>query len=194
MDMEICGIDEAGRGPLAGPVTAASVILPKGFVHPLLRDSKKLSASQRKKMYSVIKDSAIAVGTGWVWPDEIDRINIHRASLLAMQRAYKNMCHKAGLCEKEIMVLVDGKWIPEGIDNCTAVIKGDSLHPPIMAASIVAKYLRDIWMEGYSLLCPNYGFEKHKGYPTQSHREAIVRYGRSPIHRHSFAGPASPSP
>lgn len=188
----ICGIDEAGRGPLAGPVTAASVILKKGFSHKLLRDSKKLSPAQRKKMYHIIRENAIAIGTGWVWPDEIDRINIHNASLLAMERAYRCML-KGNIDEDNIKVLVDGKWKPKDIKNCTAVIKGDSLHPAIMAASIIAKHLRDTWMEGYSLLCPGYGYHKHKGYPTRLHKEAIAKDGKSPIHRHSFAGPASPS-
>ncbi len=180
----ICGIDEAGRGPLAGPVTAAAVILNEYFPREILNDSKKLSEKKRIIIYNEILSNASAFGVGWVWHDEIDQINIHNASLLAMQRAYENMKSEANL------ILVDGKFTPK-IENSKdfeieAIIKGDTLIPEIMAASIIAKTCRDLWMIKYSKLETEYKFEKHKGYPTKEHRELCKEHGLSFIHRKSF--------
>ncbi|MBN2736596.1 MAG: ribonuclease HII [Spirochaetales bacterium] len=177
---KICGIDEAGRGPLAGPVVAAAVILPKGFPVSQLKDSKKLSEPRRKKLYYQITSETQYWATGWVWPEEIDRINIHQASLLAMQRAFR------GINTKPLKVYVDGAFKPALDCPTEAVIKGDNLIPVIMAASIIAKCTRDLWMERYSRIAPEYLYEKHKGYPTKIHRERIKIWGLSPIQRKTF--------
>jgi ribonuclease HII len=176
----VCGIDEAGRGPLAGPVTAAAVILCEGFPCEILADSKKLSASKRAAAELVIKEKASAWAIGWAWPDEIDRYNIHNATLLAMRRALE------GLPVEPHIVYVDGKFIPETRIPCEAVIRGDSLIHEIMAASILAKTARDRWMESYSRIEPEYRFEVHKGYPTALHRALVKKLGYSAIHRRSF--------
>jgi ribonuclease HII len=176
----ICGIDEAGRGPLAGPVTAAAVVLNPGFDTSLLKDSKKLSKQKRHTAAAYIMNNSKRWNIGWAWPEEIDLINIHCASLLAMKRAF------AGITCFVDLVLVDGKFAPAISAPCQPIIKGDSLVYEIMAASIVAKVSRDRWMERYSWIEPNYGFDRHKGYPTKEHRENCFRYGLSPIHRRSF--------
>jgi ribonuclease HII len=176
----LCGIDEAGRGPLAGPVTAAAVVLGPLFDRSILKDSKRLSPAVRGRIAKELLFKAAAVGIGWVWPEEIDRINIHRASLLAMQRAFFEMPVLPD------SVLVDGKFIPELPVYSQAIVKGDSKIPEISAASIVAKVARDRWMIRYSWIEPSWGFERHKGYPTGAHRESCRRYGLSPIHRRSF--------
>lgn len=180
----ICGIDEAGRGPLAGPVTAAAVILPDSFPTHLLADSKKLSAARRALALTEILSLA-SCGVGWCWPGEIDRINIHHASLLAMKRAFEAL---PGAVRHSIdLVQVDGKF-PPPIDHpdIEAVIHGDSIHHPIMAASILAKEARDRWMIRYHWLEPLWQFDRHKGYPTKLHRELCLRHGLSEIHRRSF--------
>ncbi len=179
----LAGIDEAGRGPLAGPVTAAAVILPHTFDTSILNDSKKLSEKKRVAAASVILEKAVSFSLGWVWPNEIDEINIHNASLLAMQRA------AAGLSVKPVLYLVDGKFAPEIDGDVRAVIKGDSTVHCIMAASILAKTARDLWMIRYSWIEPAWDFDRHKGYPTRRHAELIRANGYSPIHRRTFNVP-----
>lgn len=184
--MIIAGIDEAGRGPLAGPVTAAAVILSDNFDISILNDSKKLSEKKRKEIDKIIRKYAIALSLGWVWSSEIDKINIHNASLLAMTRAVDKLAVEAQI------YMVDGKYIPSlGKNNAEvrAIIKGDSLVPEIMAASIVAKTARDKWMVEYSHTNPEWKFEKHKGYPTREHANLIRKYGFSKIHRKTFNVP-----
>ena len=175
----ICGIDEAGRGPLAGPVTAAAVVLPPGFDVRILADSKTLSSAKRTAAAGHIMESA-RWAAGWAWPEEIDNLNIHNAALLAMKRAFN------GIDIEVEKVLVDGIFTPSVHAPCEAVIKGDASVPEIMAASIIAKVLRDRWMIRYSWIEPAYGFDSHKGYPTRSHRSACEKIGLSAIHRRSF--------
>lgn len=173
-------MDEAGRGPIAGPVTAAAVILPQDFPLELLDDSKKLSPRRREKALTVILDGRADVGVGWAWPEEIDRLNIHHATLLAMSRALE------GLSTSPTLVLVDGKFTPPCEFPSQAVVGGDRSVPQIQAASIVAKVLRDRWMTRYSWIEKQYLFEKHKGYPTEEHRRLCRDFGLSAIHRRSF--------
>ncbi len=179
------GIDEAGRGPLAGPVTAAAVILPDDFDISILNDSKKLSEKKRLAAASVILENAVACSTGWAWPSEIDEINIHHASLLAMKRAAEDL----GIIPENY--LIDGKFVPELDAPALAVVKGDSIHPCIMAASIIAKTARDMWMIRYSWIEPEWRFETHKGYPTKMHAALCRQYGLSAIHRKTFNVPYS---
>ena len=181
------GIDEAGRGPLAGPVTAAAVILPEDFDTSILNDSKKLSEKKRNAACGIIMENAVSYGIGWVWPAEIDRINIHNASLLAMQRA------AAELRVKPELYLVDGKYAPELDSKAVAVIKGDASEHCIMAASILAKTARDRWMIRYSWIEPDWEYDRHKGYPTRRHAELCRTHGPSPIQRLSFNVPSSSS-
>ena len=176
----ICGVDEAGRGPLAGPVTASAVILPDSFPVFILSDSKKMTPLQRKKAAKTIRNLALDYSTGWCWPEEIDRINIHRATLLCMKRAVSNLRLKPAL------VLVDGLFVPEIPFPCTAIVRGDNIMPQIQAAAIIAKTTRDLWMERYARIEPLYNFEKHKGYPTKEHRVLLINNGPSAIHRNSF--------
>jgi len=176
----ICGIDEAGRGPLAGPVTAAAVILPPDFPREILADSKAISAGRREAAAVVIRERAVAWAVGWATSEEIDAINIHRATLLAMRRAVE------ALAVRPSMLLVDGLFVPEADVPGRAVVRGDATVPEIMAASIIAKTTRDAWMDEYAKREPGYGFEKHKGYPTREHRAAIARLGPCAIHRRSF--------
>jgi ribonuclease HII len=178
----IAGTDEAGRGPLAGPVVAAAVILHRGQTIPGVNDSKKLSERQREKLYPIIMAEARAVGIGLCDHKEIDRLNILRASLEAMRRAV------AVLPVAADFLLVDGSFtVPLEIPQ-QAVIKGDSLSLSIAAASIIAKVTRDRLMVEFDLLYPGYGFAGHKGYPSASHRAAIACLGPCPIHRSSFRG------
>ena len=179
----VCGIDEAGRGPLAGPVCAAAVILPQNFPLEILDDSKKLSPAKREKAETVICSEALAWGVGWASAAEIDEINIHKASLLAMKRAFEAIKFPSGY---EIRAVADGLFVPDIPVPCEALVKADSKVPAVMAASILAKTARDRLMEHYAVLYPQYGYEKHKGYPTKAHREAILRWGPSPIQRMSF--------
>lgn len=181
----ICGIDEVGRGPLAGPVTAAAVVLPDSFDVSVLDDSKKLSTKKRRIACECIMDQAAGFGIGWVWPQMIDTINIHHASLLAMQFAFKELT--ASFPDIAVTeTLVDGKFAPDLPAPARPIIKGDSWVPSIQAASIIAKEARDRWMVRYSWLEPGYGFEHHKGYPTQAHRESCMKLGLCEIHRRSF--------
>jgi ribonuclease HII len=180
--LRIAGIDEAGRGPLAGPVVAAAVILPDRFPCADVNDSKQLSPIQRDRLYELIYFQAVAVGIGIVDALEIDRINILRASLLAMAMAVSNL-DPAPDC-----LLVDGNFpVPLALPQQT-IVKGDALCRSIAAASIVAKVTRDRLMGRYDQDYPQYGFVGHKGYATHAHREAICRHGCCPIHRRSFKG------
>ncbi|MDR2071601.1 MAG: ribonuclease HII, partial [Treponema sp.] len=188
----ICGLDEAGRGPLAGPVCAAAVILPADFPRNILGDSKQLTPAQREAAEEIIYHQALAWGIGWASPAEIDEINILQASLLAMRRAFLDLrpsgAEVPGL-PPDLMpeeAVADGLYVPDIPVFCRALVKADSLVPEVMAASILAKTARDREMLRYSRLYPVYGYDKHKGYPTKAHREAIARYGPSPIQRMSF--------
>jgi ribonuclease HII len=193
----ICGIDEAGRGPLAGPVCAAAVILPDGFPVETLNDSKKLSASAREKARRLICAHAVAWGIGWASAREIDSINILQASLLAMKRAWEEMVLRCGgnsigisggpgAAVPETEAIIDGLYAPDIPVLCRPMVKADALIPEVMAASILAKTARDRLMELYDLFYPEYGYAGHKGYPTKAHREAVLKYGPSPIQRESF--------
>lgn len=176
----VCGIDEAGRGPTAGPVTAAAVILPHGFPVEMLADSKVMSPPSRADAAAVIRAGAIAWGLGWASHEEIDTINILQATLLAMTRAV------ASLAMRPSRLLVDGLFCPDcGIPGF-AIVRGDASVPEIMAASILAKTARDAWMEEYAVREPAYGFERHKGYPTAEHRRVVLSLGPSKIQRRSF--------
>ena len=176
----ICGVDEAGRGPLAGPVCAAAVILPENHIIDGLNDSKKLSEKKREALYDVIKNEALAYSIAMASEKEIDDINILQATYLAMRRAV------AGLEIKPDFVLVDGNRDPLlGIDTKT-VIKGDALSASIAAASVLAKVTRDRYMLSISEKYPEYQFPKHKGYGTKLHYEMIEKYGISDIHRKTF--------
>lgn len=178
----IAGIDEAGRGPLAGPVVSAAVIMPMSLQISGISDSKKLTHNQRSNLYEKIYDLADSVGIGIVDPFEIDRINILQAALLSMAMAVEN------LSPKPDCLLIDGPFlIPSDLPQ-EAIPKGDALSASIAAASIVAKVTRDRMMERYHQDYPQFGFSKHKGYPTKSHKEAIQKFGCCPIHRRSFKG------
>jgi len=185
-DRLLCGIDEAGRGPLAGPVCAAAVILPKNFPVGILDDSKKLRPAAREKLRALICSGASTWGIGWASAVEIDEINILKASLLAMKRAFEAMLEKRAGIPANIHVVVDGLFVPDIPVPSEALVKADSKVPEVMAASIMAKTARDHLMEYYGLFYPQYGYEKHKGYPTRAHREAILHWGPSPIQRMSF--------
>jgi len=190
MSVMICGIDEAGRGPLAGPVCAAAVILSDDFPLKLLNDSKKLTEARREEARVIIIEKALYWGVGWASHVEIDSINILQASLLAMKRAFEDMLKRAGASLGEnaanINAIVDGKFIPQISVPCSAMVKADAQVPEVMAASILAKTERDEHMDKMAKLYPQYNYEKHKGYPTKSHREAVLKYGPSPIQRLSF--------
>ena len=179
---EIAGIDEAGRGPLAGPVVSAAVILPPAFSVAGVIDSKKLSAKKRVQLYQEIYSQAVSVGIGIVDPVEIDRINILQASLLAMSMATNN------LRPQPECLLIDGPFrIPSHLPQ-KPIAKGDTLSVSIAAASIVAKVTRDRLMERYHEYYPQFDFFRHKGYPTRAHKEAIRKFGYCPIHRRTFKG------
>ncbi len=179
---DIAGIDEAGRGPLAGPVVSAAVILPVTFQDPEITDSKKLTPKKRDRIFDKIYDRAVAVGIGIVDPVEIDRLNILQASLLAMAMAVEN------LDPQPEHLLIDGTFpIPSKLSQ-QPIPKGDALSISIAAASIVAKVSRDRMMQSYHHYYPQFEFPKHKGYPTKAHKEAIREFGFCPIHRRSFKG------
>ena len=183
----IVGADEAGRGPLAGPVCAAAVVLPPDFPFEILADSKALSEKKRIAAEPIIKEKAIAWAIAWGTPKEIDSINILNASLLAMKRAYlvveKQLASK-GLATD--ILLVDGNKRPDVPIACQAIVKGDASVHEIMAASILAKNARDRIMVLAAKRWPQYGFEKHKGYPCTSHKAALHAFGPCPIHRLTF--------
>lgn len=176
----ICGVDEAGRGPLAGPVCAAAVILPRHIDIPGLNDSKKLSDKRRREIFPIIKEQALAYGIGFASHEEIDEINILQATYLAMERAL------AQLKLTPELALIDGNRAKDFGIPVRTVIKGDSLSANIAAASVLAKVTRDDWMLEQAELYPEYGFEVHKGYGTKAHYEALSAHGPCPIHRKSF--------
>jgi ribonuclease HII len=176
----ICGVDEAGRGPLAGPVCAAAVILPRGLVLPGLNDSKKLTDKKRRELYPVIKEQAIAYGIAFASEQEIDELNILQATFLAMQRAIDQLQGKAD------MALIDGNREKDFGLPVKTIVKGDSRSANIAAASILAKVTRDDLMEELAKTYPQYGFEIHKGYGTKAHYAALTEHGPSPVHRMSF--------
>lgn len=176
----ICGVDEAGRGPLAGPVCAAAVILPKGLVIPGLNDSKKLTDKRRRELMPVIKEQALAYGIAFASHEEIDQINILQATFLAMERAM------AQLNIRPELALIDGNRQKDFGINVETVVKGDSRSANIAAASVLAKVTRDDYMEAMALEYPGYGFEIHKGYGTKAHYEALRNLGPCPIHRMTF--------
>ncbi len=182
--MEIkCGIDEAGRGPIAGPVCAAAVVLDNSFPFEVLNDSKKLTEKKRFAIEAIIKEKAVSWALGWVNHRTIDKINILEATMVAMQKAYTNLESKVG---KVDLTLVDGNKAPSLNCKVVSVVKGDSKIYEIMAASILAKCARDRLMITLDKKFPNYGYAKHKGYGTKAHRIACVTYGPSPIQRLSF--------
>ena len=188
----VAGVDEVGRGPLAGPVVAAAVILPRSFNHPEIKDSKMLSANQREKLVPIIQQSAVCWAVGVVDVEGIDRLNILRASLTAMAQALQGLSHRVDLA------LIDGNQkIPSAIfaesgRNAAhplrqkTIVKGDQLCLSIAAASILAKVARDQIMIDYDKQYPEYGFAGHKGYGSAEHLAALQRYGPTPIHRRSF--------
>ncbi|MAF10596.1 ribonuclease HII [Candidatus Poribacteria bacterium] len=186
----VAGVDEAGRGPLAGPVVAAAVVFADAEAaasEPLLNDSKKLSPRQRERVYAHVIAAALSYGVARVDPDEIDRINILQASLAAMARA------AATLDPLPNCVLVDGnhspaRHFPDPRPHIEPIVKGDGRCLSIAAASVIAKVTRDRLMVEYDAEYPEYGFAGHKGYPAQSHRDAIAEHGPCPIHRRSFRG------
>ena len=177
----ICGVDEAGRGPLAGPVCAAAVILPENARIPGLNDSKKLTEKRREELFEIIKKEAVAFSVAYGTLEEIEKYNILEATFLAMNRAID------GLSVRADYALIDGNRVPKGIKiPCETVIKGDSKSASIAAASILAKVTRDRLLLEYDKKYPVYNFKKHKGYGTKEHYEAIRTYGVCEIHRLSF--------
>ena len=176
----ICGVDEAGRGPLAGPVYAAAVILPEGLLIEGVNDSKKLSEKKREQLFDVIKEKAVAYCIASASVEEIEELNILGAAMLAMKRAVE------GLSVKADFAMIDGNKKPELEIPCEAIVKGDAKSESIAAASILAKVSRDRVMLEMAEKYPQYSFEKHKGYATKVHREAILEYGPCEIHRPSF--------
>lgn len=176
----ICGVDEAGRGPLAGPVYAAAVILPRGLVIEGLNDSKKLTEKRREALYDVIVEQAVAYGIGSADEKEIDEINILQATFLAMRRAI------AQLAVRPDLALIDGNRESDFSVPAQTVIGGDGKSANIAAASILAKVTRDRVMLEYAREYPQYGFDVHKGYGTKRHYEALREFGPCPIHRQSF--------
>ncbi len=176
----ICGVDEAGRGPLAGPVCAAAVILPANLEIPGLTDSKKLTDKKRRELMPIIKEQAIAYGIAFASHEEIDEINILQATFLAMERALSQLTVKPDLS------LIDGNRQKDFGLPVETVIKGDSLSANIAAASVLAKVTRDDYMLEMAQQYPQYGFDIHKGYGTKAHYEALSEHGPSPIHRMTF--------
>ena len=177
----ICGVDEAGRGPLAGPVCAAAVILPEGAVIEGLDDSKKLTEKKREKLYDIIKETAVAYSVAYGTLEEIESVNILEATYLAMNRAIE------GLSVKPDFALIDGNRVPRGIKiPCETIVKGDSKSMSVAAASVLAKVTRDRLMLEYDKKYPEYNFKKHKGYGTMEQTELIKQYGPCEIHRLSF--------
>ncbi len=176
----VCGVDEAGRGPLAGEVFAAAVILPEGYILEGLNDSKKLSEKKREALFEIIKEDAVAWSVSTASVDEIDEINIRNATYLAMRRAIFSLKVPADYA------LIDGDCITELTLPHQCVIKGDANSLSIAAASILAKVSRDRYMKEQALLYPQYQFEKHKGYGTALHTQLLKEYGPCPIHRRTF--------
>ena len=176
----ICGVDEAGRGPLAGPVCAAAVILPPDLLIPGLDDSKKLTDKRRRELFPIIKEKAVAYGIAFATHEEIDEINILQATYLAMERAMGSLSVRPDLA------LIDGNRAKDFGLPVQTVVKGDSLSASIAAASILAKVTRDDYMDEMAKIYPQYGFDVHKGYGTKLHYDQIAQFGPSPIHRMTF--------
>lgn len=176
----VCGVDEAGRGPLAGPVCAAAVILPEGVIIDGVNDSKKLSEKKRESLFDVIREQALSYSIAYATVDEIEEINILNATMLAMRRAID------GLDIKVDYAMIDGNKIPPLDIDAECIVKGDAKSMSIACASILAKVSRDRLLYKYAEEYPMYGFDKHKGYGTKVHREAILKYGPCPYHRKSF--------
>ncbi len=176
----VCGVDEAGRGPLCGPVTAAAVILHPGDRIEGLNDSKKLTEKKREALFDIIKERALAYAIASASPEEIDRLNILNATMLAMSRAIN------ALEPKPDFALIDGNTVRNIPVPARGIIKGDSLSFSIAAASVLAKVTRDRLCLEQDRLYPEYGIAVHKGYPTPAHKAAVIQYGPSPIHRRSF--------
>ena len=178
--MKICGVDEVGRGPLAGPVVAAAVVFEEGYSNPELKDSKKLTAKKRESLVETIKEDSLDIAVIAVGHQRIDQLNIREATKLAMSLAVKRI--------KADTVLIDGNMEIDTELPQETVIKGDSLHVEIAAASIIAKVYRDNLMKTLDHKYPGYDLSKHAGYPTKAHKAAIVEIGPSPIHRKTFRG------
>ena len=176
----VCGVDEAGRGPLAGPVCAAAVILPEGVIIDGVNDSKKLSEKKRESLFDVIREQALSYSIAYATVDEIEEINILNATMLAMRRAIN------GLEIKADYAMIDGNKIPPIDIDAECIVKGDAKSMSIACSSILAKVSRDRLLYKYAEEYPMYGFDKHKGYGTKVHREAILKYGPCPYHRKSF--------
>ena len=177
----VCGVDEAGRGPLAGPVCAAAVILPEGLIIEGLDDSKKLTGKKREKLFDVIIQNAVSYSVAFGTVEEIEQYNILNATFIAMNKAIE------GLNKRPDYALIDGNRVPKGITiDCETVVKGDSKSMSVAAASVLAKVTRDRLLLRYAEMYPQYGFEKHKGYGTAAHYEAVKKYGLCPVHRLSF--------
>lgn len=176
----VCGVDEAGRGPLAGPVCAAAVILPEGVIIDGVNDSKKLSEKKREALFDVIREQSLAYSIAYATVNEIEEINILNATMLAMKRAVE------GLSVKADYAMIDGNRLPELDIDSECIVKGDAKSMSIACASILAKVSRDRLLYKYAEEYPMYGFDKHKGYGTAAHREAILKYGPCPYHRKSF--------
>ena len=176
----VCGVDEAGRGPLAGPVYAAAVILPEGYEHPVLNDSKKLTAAKREKVFDDIIRDAVAYSIAFADEKEIDEMNILRATFLAMKRAVD------GLSQRPDLAIIDGNLLPNTGVKETALVQGDAKCMSVAAASVLAKVSRDRAMLELDAKYPQYAFAKHKGYGTKLHYERIAQYGISDVHRRSF--------
>ncbi len=181
MSVLICGVDEVGRGPLAGPVVTAAVILDPARPIDGLMDSKKLAEKRRETLAAMIRERALCWALGRAEVEEIDRLNIHHATLLAMSRAV------GALSRRPDQVLVDGRFCPVLDMPARAIVGGDGSEPSISAASIVAKVARDREMRDLDRLWPGYGLARHKGYPTRMHVEALATLGVTPIHRRSYA-------
>lgn len=176
----VCGVDEAGRGPLAGPVCAAAVVLPKGLILEGVNDSKKLTEKKREALFDVITRQALDWSVAFATVEEIEEINILNAAMLAMKRAVE------GLKNPVDFAIVDGNKKPPLNIDCEAVVKGDANSMSVAAASILAKVSRDRILRQYAVDYPQYGFEKHKGYGTKAHVEALKKYGPCEVHRPSF--------
>ena len=176
----ICGVDEAGRGPLCGPVVAAACILPEDYDIPELNDSKKLTAKKREKLFDIVKEQAVAYAIASATPEEIDSLNILNADMLAMRRAIEALSPAADFA------LIDGNVVRNIPIPAKAVVKGDAISASIAAASILAKVTRDRGCEELDRLYPQYGIAKHKGYGTKVHMDALRKYGPTPIHRKQF--------
>ncbi len=176
----ICGVDEAGRGPLAGPVVAAACILPFGCEIEGLNDSKKLTEKKRDALFDVIREKAVAYSVAFATNEEIDKLNILNATMLAMARAILSLPVPADFA------LVDGNCIRNFPIPAQTIVKGDAKSPSIAAASILAKVTRDRYCMEMDAMYPEYDFKKHKGYPTKEHRELVMKYGPCPLHRRSF--------